>query len=100
MTDYSEFPTTPTAWQEQQLRDWQTITPLSTEDVPEPPRRSVDLGALIPGVLFIALAVVAMAGVDLPFEFWEDGGFVWILLLGGGVALLVSELKKSRRRRS
>ena len=32
--------------------------------------------------------------------FWEDGGFVWILLLGGGVALLVSELKKSRRRRS
>ncbi len=100
MADYSEFPTTPTAWQERQLEDWQTVMPLSTEDAPEPPRRSVDLAALIPGVLFIALAVVAMAGVDLPFGFWEDGGFVWILLIGGGIALLVSELKKSRRRRS
>ena len=100
MADYSEFPTTPTAWQEQQLKDWQTVTPLSTEDTPEPPRRSVDLGALVPGVLFIALAVVLMAGVDLPFRFWEDGGFVWILLIGGGIALLVSELKKARRRRS
>ena len=39
MPDYSEFPTTPTAWQEAHLRDWQTITPLATED-PEPaPRR-------------------------------------------------------------
>ncbi|WP_324274382.1 hypothetical protein [Blastococcus brunescens] len=100
MADYSEFPTTPTAWQERQLADWQTVMPLSTEDTPEPPRRTVDLGALIPGVLFIALAVVAMAGADLPFGFWEDGGFVWILLIGGGIALLVSELKKSRRRRS
>ena len=32
MPDYSEFPTTPTAWQEAQLRDWQTITPLETEE--------------------------------------------------------------------
>ena len=40
-----------------------------------------------------------MTGVDLPFEFWEDGGFVWLVLIGGGVALLVSELRKSRRRR-
>ena len=40
MADYSEFPTTPTAWQEQQLRDWQTVTPLSTEDpaAAAPPR--------------------------------------------------------------
>jgi hypothetical protein len=99
VADYSEFPTTPTAWQEQQLKDWQTVTPLSTEDAPEPRRRSVDLGALIPGVLFVVLAIVLMAGVDLPLGFWEDGGFVWILLLGGGIALLVSELKKARRRR-
>lgn len=99
MADYSEFPTTPTAWQEQQLKDWQTILPLSTEDVEPPRKRGVDLSALIPGVLFVVLAVVAMAGVDLPFEFWEDGGFVWLLLIGGGIALLVSELKKSRRRR-
>ena len=100
MADYSEFPTTPTAWQERQLEDWQTVTPLSTEDTPAPQRRSVDLTALVPGVLFLVLAIVAMAGVDVPFGFWEDGGFVWILLIGGGIALLVSELKKSRRRRS
>ncbi len=99
MTDYSEFPTTPTAWQEQQLRDWQAVLPLSTEDVEQPRKRSVDLGALIPGVLFVVLAVLAMAGVDLPFEFWGNGGFVWLLLIGGGDALLVSELKKSRRGR-
>ncbi len=99
MTDYSEFPTTPTAWQEQQLRDWQVVLPLSTEDVEQPRKRPVDLSALIPGVLFLVLAVLAMTGADLPFEFWEDGGFVWLLLIGGGIALLVSELKKSRRRR-
>ena len=100
MADYSEFPTTPTAWQEQQLQDWQSVTPLSTEDVPpEPRRRGVDLTALVPGVLFIALAIVLMAGVDLSFGFWEDGGFVWLLLIGGGIALLISERKKARRRR-
>lgn len=99
MADYSEFPTTPTRWQEEQLKDWQLVMPLSTEDVEPPRERSVDLTALIPGVLFIALAVVTMAGVDLPFGFWEDGGFVWILLIGGGIALLVSELKKARRRK-
>ncbi len=92
MADYSEFPTTPTAWQEQQLRDWQTVTPLETEDPPLQPRRKPDLGALVPGVLFIVLAIVLMAGVQLPLGFWEDGGFVWVLLIGGGIALLVSEL--------
>jgi hypothetical protein len=99
VADYSEFPTTPTAWQEQQLKDWQTVLPLSTEDTEPARKRGVDLSALVPGVLFVVLAVVAMAGLDLPFEFWEDGGFVWLLLIGGGIALLVSELKKSRRRR-
>ena len=98
MADYSEFPTTPTAWQERQARDWETITPLSTED-PEPPRRRVDLGALIPGVVFSLLAIVLMTGVDLRFGLWRDGGFVWVLLIGGGIALLISELRKARRRR-
>ena len=65
MADYSEFPTTPTAWQEQQIRDWETVTPLSTED-PEPPRRKPDRGALIPGLFFVVLAISLMAGVDLP----------------------------------
>ena len=53
MADYSEFPTTPTAWQE---RAWQEIAPLETEDPPAP-RRSVDLVALIPGLAFVALAI-------------------------------------------
>jgi hypothetical protein len=98
VADYSEFPTTPTAWQERQARDWETIIPLSTED-PEPPRRRVDLGALIPGVIFTLLAIVLMTGVDLRFGLWRDGGFAWVLLIGGGIALLISELRKARRRR-
>jgi hypothetical protein len=98
VADYSEFPTTPTAWQERQAQDWETITPLSTED-PEPPRKRVDLGALIPGVVFSLLAILLMTGVDLPFGLWRDGGFLWVLLIGGGIALLISELRKARRRR-
>jgi hypothetical protein len=98
VADYSEFPTTPTAWQERQAQDWQTITPLETEDA-DPPRRRVDLGALIPGLVFVVLAIVLMTGVELPFGLWRDGGFVWLLLIGGGIALLVSELRKARRRR-
>ena len=98
MADYSEFPTTPTAWQERQAADWEAITPLTTEDAP-PPQRRVDLGALIPGVIFSFLAIVLMTGVDLPFGLWRDGGFVWVLLIGGGIALLISELRKARHRR-
>jgi hypothetical protein len=88
VADYSEFPTTPTAWQE--------ITPLEIEDQPVPQRRVVDWVALIPGLVFIALAITLMAGVEL-FLF-DNGGLVWIALLGGGVALLVSELRKVRRK--
>jgi hypothetical protein len=97
VADYSEFPTSPTAWQEQQAQDWQTVTPLETEDV-APPRRPVDLGALIPGVVFSVLAIVLMTGVDLPLGLWKHGGLVWVLLVGGGIALLISELRKARRR--
>ena len=98
MADYSEFPTTPTGWQERQAAEWEAVTPLSTEDAP-PPRRRVDLGALIPGVFFVVLATVLMTGVNLPFGLWRGGGFVWVLLVGAGIALLVSELRRSRRRR-
>jgi hypothetical protein len=89
VADYSEFPTTPTAWQE--------ITALETEDAPAPVRRAVDWVALIPGLVFIALAITLMTGVEL-FLF-ADGGLIWIALIGGGVALLVSELRKVRRKR-
>ena len=97
MADYSEFPTTPTAWQEAQAQDWETITPLETEDA-APPRRRVDLVALVPGVFFALLAVGLMSGVALPHVF-VGGGLLWIVLVWVGIALLVSELKKARHRR-
>ena len=89
MADYSEFPTTPTAWQE--------VTALETEDPPPPARRAVDWVALIPGLLFVALAITLMTGIEL-FLF-ENGGLVWLAMMAGGVALLVSELRKASRRR-
>ncbi|MCW2743099.1 MAG: hypothetical protein JWR45_3521 [Blastococcus sp.] len=79
------------------MADWQTVTPWETEDGEPARRRPVDLGALIPGVAFIVLAIVVMAGGELPLGLWENGGVVWILLIGGGIALLVSELRKARR---
>jgi hypothetical protein len=94
--DYSEFPTTPTAWQEAQ---WEEFRPLTTDDPPPPPaQRRVDLVALIPGVIFTVLAIVLMAGVALPAVVFHGGALVWVLLIGGGVLLLISELRKTRRR--
>jgi hypothetical protein len=89
VADYSEFPTTPTAWQE--------ITPLETEDAAPPVRRPIDWVALIPGLVFIAIAITVMTGIDL-FLF-DGGGLVWLALVGGGLALLTSELRKVRRTR-
>jgi hypothetical protein len=94
--DYSEFPTTPTAWQE---RAWQEIEPLATEDAPEPPRPRVDLVALVPGVAFTVLAIVLLAGADLPVRIFEDGGVLWAVLIVAGVALLLRELRRARHRR-
>jgi hypothetical protein len=89
VADYSEFPTTPTAWQE--------ITPLQNEDPAPPVRRAIDWVALVPGLVFIALAITLMTGIELVL--FENGGLVWIALTGGGVALLVSELRKVRAKR-
>jgi hypothetical protein len=96
--DYSEFPTTPTAWQERALaEDWQHVTALAP--VEPPARRRPDLVALVPGVAFVVLALVFLAGVTVPLGFLADGGLLWLLLIGAGVTLLVSELRKARRRR-
>ena len=82
------------------MAEWQPVTPLETEDGATPPqRRSPDLVALIPGVLFIALAVTVMAGVEFPVGVFRDGGLLWLVLIGAGVWLLVNELRKVRRRR-
>ncbi|MGY1737708.1 hypothetical protein [Geodermatophilus sp. SYSU D00684] len=98
MPDYSEFPTTPTGWQERALAaDWQHTSALPVE-APAPERR-VDLVALVPGVAFVVLALVFLAGVTVPLGFLADGGLLWLLLVGVGVALMVSELRRARRRR-
>jgi hypothetical protein len=96
VADYSEFPTTPTAWQEQQ---WQMVAPLDTEDRLQPaPRRGADRVALVAGVLFLVLAISAMAGMGMPPMLFDDGGILWLVLIGTGIALLVKELRKARHR--
>lgn len=95
MPDYSEFPTTPTAWQEQA---WQEITPLPVEDAEPPQRRGIDRTALVWGLLFVVLAVVVMAAAALPAGLLAGGGLLWLLLVGGGVALLMAEVRRARRR--
>jgi hypothetical protein len=97
--DYSEFPTTPTAWQDAALRDsWQEVQPLPTEDPAPPARRGVDRISLGAGLLFCVLAVVAMAGVPLPPRLF-GGGLLWAVLIALGVLLLAGELRKARHRR-
>ena len=96
MADYSEFPTTPTRWQENLWPE-----PLTTPEptAPEPARRPVDVASLIAGLVFTVLAVVALAGVDLGASWLWNGGVVWLALLLGGVALLATEVRRARRRR-
>ena len=98
MADYSEFPTTPTAWQEAQAQDWETVTALDTEDA-VPPRRRPDRVALVPGIFFVVLAISLMSGLHLPEVIFRDGALFWVLLLGVGLALVLTELRKARRRR-
>jgi hypothetical protein len=90
--DYSEFPTTPTAWQE--IDDFPVETP-----PPPPARRGVDLVALVPGIAFTVLAIVVLAGATLPVTLFRDGGVLWGLLVVLGVLMLGSELRKGRARR-
>ena len=98
MPDYSEFPTTPTGWQERALADWQTVTPLETEDKDRATRRSVDVAALVAGSVFVLFAVLGLSGLDLDAGFLANGGVLWLVLIGAGVALLVTELRRARRR--
>jgi len=96
--DYSEFSTTPTGWQERQLADWQTVTPLTTEDPDRAGRRSPDVVALVAGAVFVLFAVLGLTGLSLDIGFLTDGGVMWLVLIGAGVALLVNELRRARRR--
>ena len=96
MADYSEFPTTPTAWQEHAFGD---ITPLETEDPPPPaPRRSFDPIALVAGLAFAILAITVMVGVDFPEVLFRSGGLLWLVLICAGAFMLVGELRRARQR--
>ena len=98
MADYSEFPTTPTRWQEHLWPE--PITTPETSVAPEPPRRPTDVPSLVAGVVFTVLAVLALTGVDLGAGWLWEGGVLWLALLLGGIGLLVTELRRARRRRS
>jgi hypothetical protein len=95
VTDYSEFPTTPTRWQENLWPE-----PITTPEITPPPpaRRQVDVPSLVAGIIFTVLAVVALSGVDLAAGWLWNGGIVWMALLIGGVGLLVTEVRRARRR--
>jgi hypothetical protein len=90
--DYSEFPTTPTAWQE--IDDFPVEPP-----PPAPVRRGVDLVALLPGVAFTLIALVVLVGGSLPVTLFRNGGVFWGLLVVAGVLMLGSELRRARSRR-
>ena len=98
MADYSEFPTTPTRWHENLLPEPEATVQPTGSTVAPVRRRDVDPLALIAGLLFIALAVLLMSGVEVSLD-WFGHGIAWILLIGAGIGLLVNELRRARRRR-
>jgi hypothetical protein len=83
--------------EEFQRQDTEVVTGSTSTTGPAVRRRDVEPVPLMAGLLFILLAVVLMSGVDLSID-WFGHGIAWILLLGAGVALLVNELRKARRK--
>jgi hypothetical protein len=73
-------------------------TPVGASPAGTEQHRDVEPTPLVAGVLFILLAVLLMTGIDIPAD-WFGHGIAWILLIGAGIALLVNELRKSRKRR-
>ncbi|RBY89927.1 hypothetical protein [Blastococcus sp. TF02A-26] len=102
MADYSEFPTTPTAWQEQALRELTAGDPATPavpapQPAPEVLRRRPDVVALVAGLVFVFLALVGLSPTEIPLGVF-DGGVLWVGLVVAGIALLVSEVRRARRR--
>ena len=79
-----------------QSASWQPVEPLETGS-PVPDQRKVDVAALVAGIVFVVLAITLMTGFEIPGAL-ADGGLVWLVLVGAGIALLVSELRRARRR--
>ena len=73
---------------------WQQVTPLETED-PVPGKRKADVVALVAGIVFSVIAVLSLVEVDLDLGAL-DGGLIWVVVIGAGIALLVSELRRAR----
>jgi hypothetical protein len=95
VADYSEFPTTPTRWQENL---WPEPITTPEPEVPAPAKRSVDPVSLVIGAVFAVLGLLVTLGIDLPDSVVWHGGLLWLLLIGAGVALLVTELRRARNR--
>ena len=99
LTTASSRPRRP-AWQETAGPGLGDRHPARRPRTPQPPRRRVDLGRPGPGR---ALRRPGDRADDRAWTcrsaLWRDGGLFWVLLIGAGVALLLSELRKARRRR-
>jgi hypothetical protein len=80
-------------------QDTEVFPESTVPDAPGARRREVERAPLIAGVLFIVLAILLLAGVDLSAGWFGHGGLLWVVLIGGGIALLVNELRRSGRRR-
>ncbi len=73
---------------------WQQVSPLETEDRPAP--RRLDLVALVAGVAFVVIAVAGMTDITFGLDVLAGGVLLALVLVGAGVALLVSELRRAR----
>ncbi len=76
------------------VESWQQVSPLETEDRPAP--RRLDLVALVAGVTFVVIAVAGMTDITFGLDVLAGGVLLALVLVGAGVALLVSELRRAR----
>jgi hypothetical protein len=76
--------------------NWQQVSPLETED--RPARRRPDLVALVAGVVFAVIAVAGLTDITFGLDVLAGGVLLALVLIGAGVALLVSELRRARQR--
>lgn len=75
---------------------WQQVSPLATEDRPAP--RRLDLVALVAGVVFVVIAVAGLTDITAGLDVLAGGVLLAVVLIGAGIALLVSELRRARSR--
>ena len=75
---------------------WQQVSPLETEDRPAP--RRVDVVALVAGVVFAVIALAGLTDITFGLDALAGGVLIALVLIGAGIALLVSELRRARRR--